>query len=136
MSHFPSDAHLSSWAGVSPGNNESAGKRRSGKVTQGNKWLKTTLTEAAWAASRTKNTYLSARYRRLAARRGKKRAAIAVGHTIFIMAYHIIKEQRPYNELGADYFDRLNEQNLIKRFTSRITALGYEVEVKKTPIVA
>ena len=72
----------------------------------------------------------------MAARRGKKRAAIAVGHTILIMAYHVIKEQRTYKELGADYFDRLNEDHLVKRLTSRISALGYEVEVKKTPIAA
>ena len=136
MSRFPSDAHLSSWAGSSPGNNESAGKRRSGRVTQGNKWLKSALIEAAWAASRTKGTYLSARYHRLAARRGKKRAALAVGHTILIMVYHIIKEQRTYKELGADYFDRLNEQHLVRRLTSRIKALGYEVEVNKLPIAA
>jgi transposase len=136
MSHFPSDAHLSSWAGASPGNNESAGKRRSGKVTQGNKWLKSALVEVAWAASKTKNTYLSARYRRLAARRGKKRAALAVGHTILVMAYHIIKEHRTYNELGADYFDKLNEQHLVRRLTSRITALGYEVKVEKQSVAA
>ena len=136
MSRFPSDAHLSSWAGVSPGNNESAGKRRSGRVTPGNKWLKKALTESARAASKTKKAYLNARYRRLAARRGAKRAAIAVGRTILIMAYHIIKEQRTYHELGADYFDRLNEQHLIKRLTSRITALGYDVEIKKLPVAA
>lgn len=136
MSRFPSDAHISSWAGASPGNNESAGKRRSGKVTQGNKWLKSALVEAAWAASKTKNTYLSARYRRLAARRGKKRAALAVGHTILVMAYHIIKEHRTYNELGADYFDKLNEQHLVRRLTSRISALGYEVKVEKLPVAA
>lgn len=131
MSRFPSDAHLSSWAGISPGNNESAGKRRSGKVTPGNKWLKGTLVEAAWAASRTKKTYLSARYRRLAAKRGKKRAALAVGHTILIMAYHIIKERSTYHELGADYFDRLNEQRLVKRLAQRISSLGYEIQLKK-----
>ena len=136
MSRFPSDSHISSWAGASPGNNESAGKRRSGRVTQGNKWLKSALVEAAWAASRTKKTYLSARYRRLAVRRGKKRAALAVGHTILIMAYHIIKEQRTYKELGADYFDRLNEKHLVNRLTLRIMALGYEVEVKKLPVAA
>lgn len=131
MSRFPSDAHLSSWAGISPGNNESAGKRKSGKVTPGNKWLKSTLVEAAWAASKSKKTYLSARYRRLAAKRGKKRAALAVGHTILIMAYHIVKERSTYNELGADYFERLNEQRLVKRLASRISSLGYEIELKK-----
>jgi transposase len=136
MSRFPSDAHLSSWAGVSPGNNESAGKRRSGKVTPGNKWLKSTLVEAAWAASRTKKSYLSARYRRLAAKRGKKRAALAVGHTLLTMAYHIVKERSTYNELGADYFERLNEQRLVKRLASRIAMLGYDIELKKITIAA
>ena len=136
MSRFPSDAHLSSWAGISPGNNESAGKRYSGRITPGNKWLKACLTEAAWAASRTKKTYLKARYHRLAARRGKKRALVAVGHKILIMAYHIIKEQSTYQELGADYFDRLNEQAIIRRLTSRLEKLGYQVELTKTEAVA
>lgn len=136
MSRFPTDAHLSSWAGISPGNNESAGKRRSGRVKPGNAWLKKALTEAAWAASKTKKTYLSSKYHRLAARRGKKRAAVAVGHTILVMAYHIIKEQYTYKELGADYFDRLNEQHLIKRLTARFAALGYEVDLKKLPVAA
>jgi transposase len=134
MSRFPSDRHLSSWAGVSPGNNESAGKRRSGRSTPGNKWLKAILTESAWSASRSKGTYLKARYQRLAARRGKKRAALAVGHTILIMAYHIIKEQCTYQELGGDYFDRLNELHLIKRLTSRIQALGYKVNLDKVSV--
>jgi transposase len=136
MSRFPSHAHISSWAGVSPGNNESAGKRYSGRVTHGNKWLKGALTEAAWAASKAKGTYLQARYQRLVSRRGKKRAALAIAHTILIMAYHIIKEQCPYRELGADYFDRLNEQRLIKRLKSRIETLGYKVDVKKLPEAA
>jgi len=131
MSRFPSDAHLSSWAGVSPGNNESAGKRYSGRITPGNRWLKASLNEASWAASRTKGTYLKARFQRLAARRGKNRASVALSHTILIMAYHIIKEQRTYYELGADFFDRLHEEQLIKRLTSRIKALGYMVNVQK-----
>ena len=131
MSQFPSHAHLSSWAGLSPGNNESAGKRQSGRTTPGNKWLKSGLSESAWAASRTKGTYLQARYHRLASRRGRKRATMAVAHTLLIMAYHIVKEQCTYTELGADYFDRLNEQYLIKRFTSRIQMLGYHVTLQK-----
>ncbi len=136
MSRFPSDRHLSSWAGVSPGNNESAGKRKSSKSIKGNKWLKATLTESAWSASRNKGTYLKARFQRLAARRGKKRAALAVAHTILIMAYHIIKEQCTYKELGGDYFDRLNEEHLIKRLTTKIQALGYKVDLKKVPAAA
>jgi len=136
MSRFPSDRHLSSWAGVSPGNNESAGKRKSSKSIKGNKWLKATLTECAWSTSRNKGTYLKARFQRLAARRGKKRAALAVAHTILIMAYHIIKEQCTYKELGGDYFDRLNEEHLIKRLTTKIQALGYKVDLKKVPAAA
>lgn len=133
MSPFPSDAHISSWAGVSPGNNESAGKHRSGRTTPGNKWLKATLTEAAWSASRTKKTYLKARFQRLASRRGKKRACLAVAHTILTMAYHIIKEQCVYRELGVNFFDRLNEDRVIKRLASRMMALGYYVTVEKAP---
>jgi transposase len=136
MNRFPSHCHLSSWAGVSPGNNESAGKRRSGKSTPGNRWLKGSLTEAAWAASKSKGTYLKVRYHRLASRRGKKRACLAIGHTILIMAYHIIKEQCTYRELGADYFDRLNEAHIIRRLTSRIQALGYHVSIERLPIAA
>jgi len=131
MSQFPFHAHLSSWAGVSPGNHESAGKRQSGRTTPGNKWLKSGLSESAWAASRTKGTYLQARYHRLASRRGRRRATMAIAHTLLIMAYHIVKEQCTYTELGADYFDRLNEQYLIKRLTSRIETLGYHVTLQK-----
>lgn len=136
MSHFPSDRHISSWAGVSPGNNESAGKRKSGKATQGNKNLKTTLSEAAWAASKTKGSYLKARFHRLAARRGKKRANIAIAHNILVTAYHIIKEQSTYKELGAEYFDHLNEEHIVKRLAYRIKALGYEVTIEKLAPVA
>ncbi len=136
MSRFPSHAHLASWAGLSPGNHESAGKRKSGRTTHGDKWLKAILVEAAWAASKTKGSYLKARYHRLASRRGKKRAAVAVGHTILITAYHIIKEQLVYKELGADFFDRLNEQHLINRLTKRINALGYKVDIEKLPMAA
>lgn len=136
MSRFPSHAHLASWAGVSPGNHESAGKRKSGRTTHGDKWLKATLVEAAWAASKTKGSYLKSRYHRLASRRGKKRAALAVGHTILITAYHIIKEQCVYIELGAEFFDRLNEQHLLNRLTKRIAALGYKVDIEKLPLAA
>jgi len=136
MDQFPSDAHLCSWAGISPGNNESAGKRYSGRITPGNKWLKGCLVEASWASSRAKNTYLKSRYHRLAGRRGKKRAIVAVGHTILIMAYHIIKEQCTYKELGADYFEKLNEKAIVKRLTKRFENLGYKVELTKSEIGA
>ena len=89
------------------------------------------LSESAWAASRTKGTYLQARYHRLASQRGRKRATMAVAHTLLIIAYHIVKERCTYNELGADYFDQLNGQYLVKRFTSRIEMLGYHVTLQK-----
>ncbi len=136
MSRFPSHAHLAAWAGVSPGNNESAGKRKSARATHGDKWLKATLVEAAWAASKTKGSYLKAKYHRLVSRRGRKRGALAVGHNILIIAYHIIKERCVYKELGAEFFDRLNEQHLINRLIKRINALGYKVDIEKLPLAA
>lgn len=116
MERFPTAAHLASWAGMSPGNNESAGKRKSGKTTKGNKHIRTTLVEAARAAARTKNTYLSAQYKRLAARRGSNRAAIVVGHSILVIVYHILKKHQPYNELGADFFEK-QKIDAVKRNT-------------------
>jgi transposase len=107
MHHFPTAGHLASWAGMCPGNEESAGKRKRTKTTKGNRWLRRALSEAAWAASHTKDTYLSAQYRRLAGRRGKKRALVALGHTLLIIIYHVIAHRCDYKELGADYFLRL-----------------------------
>jgi transposase len=130
MSRFPTAHHLASWAGVAPGNHESAGKRHSGKTTKGNQTLSVALTQAAHAAARTKNTYLSAQYGRLAGRRGKKRAIRAVAHSILIIAYHLIKRNEPYRELGGDYFDQRNPEALVKRLTRRIEKLGFDVEVK------
>jgi len=131
MSRFPSERHLSSWAGLSPGNNESAGKRKSGKTTKGNIYLKSILTESSWAVSRAKDTYLQARYKRLSFKRGKKRAAIAIGHSILVSTYYIIKDHRCYVERGANFFDRSNELKLLKNLTKRIQKLGYRVETKK-----
>ncbi len=133
MDRFPSDRHISSWAGVCSGNNESAGKRKGGQTTQGNKWVKSTLTEAAWAVSRTKDTYLAARYRRLAARRGKKRAIMAVGHSILVIAYHILKEKHPYRELGADFLDQQHAERVKSRLVKRLQGLGYDVAVWRKP---
>src|SRR5438876_5133364 len=106
MRIFPSDAHLASWAGQCPGNRESAGKRRSGRPRHGSKWLRTTLTESAKAASRCKGTYLGAQYTRLRGRRGPGKATGALRHSILVAAYHILDKHVPYQELGADYFDR------------------------------
>ena len=130
MEQFPTAAHLASWAGMSPGNNESAGKRRSGRTTHGDKWLRTTLVEAGWAASRSKGTYFKAQYHRLAGRRGKKRALIAVGHSILTIAYHIIKNNCTYIELGEDYFDQVNHDAVLKRQVRRLEKLGYKVKLE------
>ena len=129
MEQFPSAQHLASWAGLCPGNNESAGKRLSGKARNGNVWLRRNLCQAAWAASHTKNTYLSAQFRRLAARKGKKRAIVAVGHTILIIVFHMIKNQQPYRDLGADYFDRRNAEQLKRSLVRRLERLGVQVSI-------
>jgi transposase len=102
MGRFPTAGHLSSWAGLASGNNESAGKRRTGRTTAGNTWLKTSLVQAAWSASRTKGTHLSKKFRRIAGSRGKKRAAIAVAHTILVVIYHLLKEETTYREIAVD----------------------------------
>jgi transposase len=112
-----------------PGNDQSGGKRRSGKTTKGNPWLRAALVEAAHAAGRTKNTYLSAQYRRLASRRGKKRAAVAVGHTILVIAYHLLQRSYGYEELGGDYFDKRDRQGVERRLVWRLEGLGYKVSL-------
>jgi transposase len=131
MSRFPTEGHLCSWAGMCPGNNESAGKRRTGKTTRGSRWLRTGLVQAAWAASHTKNTYLSAQYRRLAARRGKRRALVAVGHTILVIVYQLLKKGTNYEELGGDYFDRLGPERLTRNLVRRLEKLGHKVTLEK-----
>ncbi|MDA8118048.1 MAG: IS110 family transposase [Actinomycetota bacterium] len=131
MGRFPSAGHLASWAKVSPGNNESAGKRRSGRTGKGNPWLRSTLVEAAVASVRTKNSYLTAQYRRLAARRGKKRAAMAVAHSILVIAYHILRDGVPYRDLGSDFFDRRSKDALAARMKRRLEALGYSVVIRE-----
>ncbi len=127
MGQFPSEDHLSSWAGMGPGNNESAGQKKSGKTTKGSRWLRTALTQAAWAASKKKGSYFQAQYRRLAGRRGKKRAWIAVGHSLLVVIYHMLKDRTGYKELGADYFDNLNSKRLVPYLVKRLQNIGYEV---------
>jgi transposase len=130
MDQFPSAQHLASWAGVCPGNHESAGKRLSGTPRKGNTWWRRSLCQAAWAASHTKATYLAARFRRLAARKGKKRALVAVGHSILVSVYHMLKTKRPYDELGADYLDRIKADQLKRYFLKRVEQLGVQVTVQ------
>ena len=134
MQQFPSAAQLASWAGVCPGNNESGGKRKSGKTRKGSVWLRRALCEAAWAASRTKNTYLSAQYRRIAAKRGQKRASLAVAHTILVIAYHLLKNKVRYHELGGDYFDRIRTAGLKRYYLRRLEQLGVSVTESPTAL--
>ena len=126
----------SSWAGVAPGNNESAGKRYSGKTTKGNKALSAALNQAAHAAACTKDTYLSAQYRRLTARRGKKKAIVALEHSILVMAYHLIQRKEPYRELGSDYFDKRRPEVTAKRLVKRLETLGYSVSLQHSTALA
>jgi transposase len=130
MSRFPTADHLTAWAGLAPGNNESAGKRRSGKTRQGSPWLRAILIEAAHAAGRTKDTYLGALYRRLLARKGKKRAAVAVARRILVIVYHILRDHEPYHDLGASYFDQRDRQAVERRLVRRLEALGYDVSLQ------
>jgi transposase len=127
MSPFPTDGHLCAWSGVAPGNNESAGKRLSGKTRKGNRSLRVALVQAANAAARSKDTYLCALHRRIASRRGKKRAIIAVAHAILKIAYHMLKDGTDYIELGANYFDKLNSKRTPNRLIKRLEQMGYSV---------
>jgi len=134
MGRFPTAHHLASWAGMCPGNHESAGKRQSGKTRKGSPWLRALLVQAAHAAARTKGTCLAAQYRRLAARRGKSRAAVAVGHTILVVAFHLLRDGTTYRDLGPTYFDQLDRQHVERRLVHRLHDLGYRVTLE--PIAA
>ena len=127
MSRFPSAQHLASWAGVCPGNQQSGGKRLSGKTTKGNRWLRALLGEVAWSAAHSEGTYLHAQYHRIARRRGKNRAVLAVGHSVLVIAYHILRDKRPYRDLGADYFDHLDAARIERHHVHRLEQLGYTV---------
>lgn len=127
MAQFPSAGHLASWTGICPGNNESAGKQKSGRTTKGNRWLRRALSQAAWGASHTKKSYFASQYKRLAARRGKKRAIIAVAHSLLTVIYHMLQDRKPFEDLGADYFDRLDPSRQIAYLTKRLESFGKTV---------
>jgi transposase len=133
MTRFPSAAALAAWAGLAPGNDESAGRQRSGRTRKGNTWLRTLLVQAAQAAAHTKHTALAARYRRIAARRGAKKAAVALAHALLVIIYHVIARRQPYHELGEDYFHRLDPQARAKRLVHQLTHLGFDVQIQAHP---
>ncbi len=130
MARFPTAGHLASWAGMCPGNNESAGKRKSGRTRKGSPWLRAALVEAAQAAGRTTRSYLGAQYRRLAARRGAKRAAVAVGHSILAIAHHLLRDGTAYQDLGVTYFDERDRLRVERRLVHRLETLGYSVSLQ------
>lgn len=132
MNHYPDAAHLASWAGMCPGHDESAGKRRSGRTRPGNRYVRAALVQAAHATART-NTYLGAQYRRLSKRRGSKRAAVAVGHSILVIYYHMMKTGEPYREKGAEYFQQGGQQLLQAQLVRRLEQLGYQVSLQPHP---
>lgn len=127
MQYFASEKHLASWTGVAPGNNESAGKRHSGKTPPGNRYLRKALVQGAHGASRKKNTYLKAKYHRLAARRGKKRAIVAVAHAMLVSAYHMLSRNEPYRDLGGNYFDQAKRESVAHHLVHRLEKLGFQV---------
>jgi transposase len=130
MTRFPSAKHLASWAGMCPGHHERAGKRLSGKTRKGRRWRRQVLVEAAHVAAKTKQTYLAAQYQRLAARRGKKRALMALGHTILIVVSHVLTRKQPHQDLGTAYFDKLEQHRVQQRLVHRLERLGSQVSLQ------
>jgi transposase len=131
MARFPSAGHLASWAGICPGNDESAGKRRSGKVRKANRWLKQALVQSAWAAGRTKASYFHAQHGRIAARRGRKRATVAVAHSLLVVAYHMLRDGTAFEDLGHGHFDRIKPERQARSLVNRLQKLGYRVSLEK-----
>lgn len=129
MSRFPTDGHISSWAGLCPGNNESAGKRKSGKIRKGNTLLRSTLVTCAHAATRNKKSYFYAQFMRISAHRGKKRAYVAVAHSMLVAIYHILKDGVVFKDLGADYYSQFNRERKINAYLKKLKALGWEAPV-------
>jgi transposase len=136
MERFPTDKHLASWAGMCPGNNQSAGKRKTGKTGKGNRYLRAALVQAAWAATHQKGTYLAAQYQRLVKRMGKKKALVAVGHSILVIVYHVLQNKASYQELGGDYFDKHDAEQRRQRLVRQLESLGLKVTVEELPIAA
>jgi transposase len=136
MSQFPSADDLVSWAGFAPGNHQSGGKRYSGRTTKGNRPIGAALNQAAWAASRTKDTFLKARYHRLAARRGKKRAIVAIGRSMLVSIWYMLSRQEPYQELGAAYYDHRRKETKVSYFTQQLSKLGFVVTLDPAPTPA
>jgi hypothetical protein len=130
MSRFPTAKHLCSWAKICPGNHESAGKRRSGATGKGNGWLQTALVEAAWGPSNQKGTYYNVLYRRLAARRGPKRAIVAVAHALLTAIYHMLHDGVVHRDLGPDHFERIDREAIVSRNVRRLEKLGYQVSLQ------
>lgn len=133
---FEGARQLASWAGMCPGNNESGGKRRSGKTRKGSKWLRRALVEAAHGAARTKNSYFQAQYRRIVPRRGKQRAAVAVGHSLLVTGYYLVTRQQTYQDLGATYFDERDRENVKRRAVKRLEQLGFQVQLMPVSLAA
>ena len=136
MAQFPTAQHCASWAGLCPGNNESAGKRLNGKTRKGSPWLRRVLVQAAWAASHAKDTYLRSQFFRLAARRGKKRALVAVAHTIIVIAWHVLKSQSSYEELGGDFFEKRQTEALQRSLVRRLERMGHCVTLTQQTATA
>lgn len=130
MDRFPTAGHAASWVGLVPGRNQSAGRNRNSRTNEGNKYLKSALVQAAHAAGKNKKTYLGVQYQRLASRRGKKRAAIAVAHSIIVIAYHMLARGTVYQDMGADYFDKRNQEQVERRLVKRLESLGYKVALE------
>lgn len=130
MGRFPTAGHLSSWAGVAPGNHQSAGKSYSGRTRGGNPALRKALVQAAHAAIRTKESYFGAQYHRIAARRGKQRAFLAVAHSLLVVIYHVLRKRQPYQELGGNYFDNRSKEAVVQRMVGRLTQLGFQVHLE------
>jgi transposase len=136
MRQFPTAKDLVSWAGLAPGNHQSGGKRYTSHTTKGNNPLRSMMTQAAWAAARTKDTFLKARYHRLAARRGKKRAIIAIAHSMLESAWFMLTRRQPYQELGGDYYDQRKKESKVSYLTKQLTKLGFAVTLDPLPVTA